>query len=325
MYLCPMEEYDYKKQIILYPSDYEVVSSENGIPVNRVDIWSYCSFFAEKIQLVYCQGGYDGTSLSEYSYFMERKTKDFHQRVINFIKDEQLYNFQKEMQDKHGVHVNILALCNLCLFIDKIVHRKLIVLLRPTIADTIGEIHDLESITFTNKDGKATTTSNKALIKQVKDVLKQEGEVKYEVERIVTRKEVFTKELMQIEFFYYLSSFFQQFFPIKRRGLLTNAEVKICLYFMKWLGLSAEILTNSRLRQLRMNFSQVGVGNIFEARIDDKDIRIQLTFVKYKDWKDGKINPLKKCIDPMGEGEIIDIPPDFDKLVVKKVLEIISP
>ena len=107
-------------------------------------------------------------------------------------------------------------------------------------------------------------------------------------------------------------AFCNKYFPIKRRGLLTSAEMKMCGYFLKWFGLSAEVVTESRLRQFRMKFDQVSVGSISVLPINGKDVKVQWEFVKYKDWKDGKINPLKKEIEPLKTGEPIYFPPDLD-------------
>ena len=308
-------ESDYSKnKIYVKPSDFDeeaMFYDENGKPVHCVDIWCYCRFFAEHIQLMYGDNDFDGLSLFEYADIVESNQKEYLIRLIDFNKDGNVYDFQMEMQNKHNIHINAWALCNLCLFIDKIVHRKLVVKLKPTIADTIGEIHDLESVTFTNKDGKSTTTSNKALIEQIKGALKTEEKVSYEVDCIADRQDVFTKELLQIEFFFYLSTFLNKYFSIKRRGLLTSAEMKMCGYFLKWFGLSAEVVTESRLRQFRMRFDQVSVGSISVLPINGTDVKVQWEFVKYKDWKDGKINPLKKEIEPLEIGEPICFPPDL--------------
>ena len=309
-----MKKDENKNRIYIIPSDFDkeaLCYNEKGEPVHGLDIWCYCRFFAQHIQLMLDENNFDGLSLFEYADKAERDQKELIIKLISFNKDGNIYDFQKEMQENHNVHINAWALCNLCLFIDKIVHRKLVVLLKPTISDTIEEIHDLDSITFINKDGKATTTRNKALIEQVTSVLKQGDKVEYEVERIADRQEIFTKELMQIEFFFYLSNFFQKYFPIKRRGLLTKAELKMCGYFLKWFGLSAEVVTESRLRQFRMKFDQVSVGSISILPINGKDVKVQWEFVKYKDWKDGKINPLKKDIEPLKEGESISFLPDI--------------
>ena len=315
-------ESDYgKNKIYITPADIDkeaMFYDENGEPVHGVDIWCYCKFFAEYIQLMYGDNDYDGLSLYEYADIVESNQRDVLIKLIDFNKDGIIYDFQMEMQKKYNVHINAWALCNLCLFIDKIVHRKLVVLLKPTIADTIEEINDLESVTFTNKDGKSTTTRNKALIEQIKGALRQDGKVVYEVERIADRQEVFTKELMQIEFFFYLSIFLQKYFPIKRRGLLTSAEMKMCGYFLKWFGLSAEVVTESRLRQFRMKFDQVSVGNVSILPINGKDVKVQWEFVKYKDWKEGKINPLKQEIEPINMGEAIRFLPDIDGIDLLK-------
>ncbi|MDY6261778.1 MAG: hypothetical protein SPL31_06690 [Succinivibrio sp.] len=316
-----MENETNKNKLYIAPSDYDKDAyfyDENGQPVYGVDIWCYCKFFTEHIQLRFHENGFDGLTLYEYADLVENKQKGLLTKLIDFNKDGNVYDFQMEMRDKYNVHINAWALCNLCMFIDKIVHRKLIVLLKPTIADTIEEIQDLDSITFTNKNGKSTTTRNKALIEQVKTAIKPKEEIEYEVERIADRQEVFTKELMQIEFFYYLSSFFQKFFPIKRRGLLTPAEMKMCGYFLKWFGLSAEVVTESRLRQFRMKFDVVNIGNISMLPINGEDVPFQWEFVKYKDWKNGKINPLKHETEHLQEGDSIIFPPDVAGLDLLK-------
>lgn len=309
-----MEEELSKNKICITPSDFDkdaMFYDENGEPVHGVDIWCYCKFFAEHIQLMYGDNEFDGLSLYEYADIVENNQRDYLIRLIDFNKDGNVYDFQMEMQKKHNVHINAWALCNLCLFIDKIVHRKLVVLLKPTITDTIREINDLESVTFTNKDGSSITTRNKTILEQVKGALKHDGEDGYEVDRIVDRQEVFTKELLQIEFFYYLSNFLQKYFTIKRRGLLTSAEMKMCGYFLKWFGLSAEVVTDARLRQFRMKFDQVSVGSVSVLPVNGKDVSVQWEFVKYKDWKDGKINPLKHDNEPLMKGESIIFPPDI--------------
>ena len=316
-----MESDNNKNKIYITPSDIDkeaMFYDENGEPVHGIDIWCYCKFFAEHIQLMYGDNEFDGLSLYDYADIVESKQRDVLIKLIDFNKDGIVYDFQMEMQNKYNVHINAWALCNLCLFIDKIVHRKLVVLLKPTIADTIEEINDLESVTFTNKSGKSTTTRNRALIEQVKAALKQEGKVVYEVERIADRQEVFTKELMQIEFFFYLSTFLQKYFHIKRRGLLTPAEMKMCGYFLKWFGLSAEVVTESRLRQFRMKFDQVSVGSVSILPINGKDVKVQWEFIKYKDWKEGKINPLKQDIEPINMGDAIKFPQDIDGIDLLK-------
>jgi hypothetical protein len=45
--------------------------------------------------------------------------------------------------------------------------------------------------------------------------------------------------------------------------------------------------------------------------INGKDVKVQWEFVKYKDLKDGKINPLKKEIEPLEIGVPIYFPPDL--------------
>ena len=100
--------------------------------------------------------------------------------------------------------------------------------------------------------------------------------------------------------------------------MLTSAEMKICGYFLKWFGLSAEVVTESRLRQFRMKFDHVDVGSISVLPINGKDVKVQWEFVKYKDWKDGKINPLKHNNEPLKKGESIEFSPNIGGLDLLK-------
>ena len=123
---------------------------------------------------------------------------------------------------------------------------------------------------------------------------------------------------MQIEFFYYLSQFFNQFFNIKRRGFLTNLESEIIGYFLKWFDLSPVEVSTSRLRQLRMNFDQVERFDIYKMKVNDKSIKVQWQFIRYSDWIKGKINPLKDEITPLRDTESITFPPNIDGLDLLK-------
>jgi hypothetical protein len=115
---------------------------------------------------------------------------------------------------------------------------------------------------------------------------------------------------MQIEFFYYLSNFFNKFFQIKRRGVLTHEESDMIGYFLKWFGLSPTIVSTSRLRQLRMGFKYIDMFSTSQIPIEGKMVCLQWQFIKYADWKDGKINPLKHEIKTLTIEESIRFLPE---------------
>ena len=52
--------------------------------------------------------------------------------------------------------------------------------------------------------------------------------------------------------------------------------------------------------------------------INGEDVPIQWEFVKYKDWKNGKINPLKQGIEPFQVGESVKFLPDIGGLDLLK-------
>ena len=316
-----MKESKNQNKLFLHPSDIDKEASffdENGKPVHGVDIWCYCKFFAEHIQLMIGDNLYDGLSLYEFADKQECNQRETLEKLIAFTRDGRVCDFQLAMQKFHNVHINGWALCNLCMFINEIINRKLVVLLKPTIADTLEEIKELDEVTFTNKDGSKTISSNDNLKSLVVEALKNGSDSCYETYRFAERKEVFTKELMQIEFFYYLSSFFNKYFQIKRRGLLTNEESDMIGYFLKWFGLSPTIVSTSRLRQLRMGFKYIDMFGIAQIQIEGKTVTVQWQFIKYADWKDGKINPLKHEIKPLTSEESIRFLPETGGLDLLK-------
>ena len=326
VYLCGMVKdkgEKYKHQIKIHPDDFEkdaLLVDDSGQTIHALDIWEYCRFFADNIQLR-TDDSYDGIDLGAFAdkhgflysgdiSKMEQQ-KAFMDKLFAFTADGRICYFQHEMENYYNIRINAIALCNLCLFINDIIHQKLVVLLKPTLTEITNSITNLQSVTFTNKDGSSISSDNELLIESIKKAIPHEEE-QLEAYKIVDRQEVFTKELMQIEFFYYLSLFFNQFFKIKRRGLLTNLESEIIGYFLKWFDLSPVEVSTSRLRQLRMNFNQVLGYNIYELKMNDISIKVQWQFIKYSDWSKGKINPLKNKITPINDKGSVIFPPNIE-------------
>lgn len=320
----------YKHQIKIHPDDFEKESElmdENGNIIHALDIWEYCRYFADNIQLR-IDDMFDGIDLRSFANkrgFLfygddskKEQQKSFMDKLFAFTADGRICYFQHEMETYYNKRINAMALCTLCLFINDIIHQKLVVLLKPTLEEVANAITNLKSVTFTNKDGSSVCSDNAQLIASVKKAIPHSEDNQLEAYKIVDRQDVFTKELMQIEFFYYLSQFFNQFFDIKRRGLLTNLESEIIGYFLKWFGLSPVEVSTSRLRQLRMNFDKVEEYDIYEMKVNDKSIKVQWQFIRYSDWIKGKINPLKDEIVPLRDTEDITFPPNIEGLDLLK-------
>lgn len=320
----------YKHQIKIHPDDFEKESElmdENGNIIHALDIWEYCRYFADNIQLR-IDDMFDGIDLRSFANkrgFLfygddskKEQQKSFMDKLFAFTADGRICYFQHEMETYYNKRINAMALCTLCLFINDIIHQKLVVLLKPTLEEVANAITNLKSVTFTNKDGSSVCSDNAQLIASIKKAIPHSEDNQLEAYKIVDRQDVFTKELMQIEFFYYLSQFFNQFFDIKRRGLLTNLESEIIGYFLKWFGLSPVEVSTSRLRQLRMNFDKVEEYDIYEMKVNDKSIKVQWQFIRYSDWIKGKINPLKDEIVPLRDTEDITLPPNIEGLDLLK-------
>ena len=320
----------YKHQIKIHPDDFEKESElmdENGNIIHALDIWEYCRYFADNIQLR-IDDMFDGIDLRSFANkrgFLfygddskKEQQKSFMDKLFAFTADGRICYFQHEMETYYNKRINAMALCTLCLFINDIIHQKLVVLLKPTLEEVANAITNLKSVTFTNKDGSSVCSDNAQLIASIKKAIPHSEDNQLEAYKIVDRQEVFTKELMQIEFFYYLSQFFNQFFDIKRRGLLTNLESEIIGYFLKWFGLSPVEVSTSRLRQLRMNFDKVEEYDIYEMKVNDKSIKVQWQFIRYSDWIKGKINPLKDEIVPLRDTGDITFPPNIEGLDLLK-------
>ena len=60
-----------------------------------------------------------------------------------------------------------------------------------------------------------------------------------------------------------------------------------------------------------MKFNYIGRWEVSHFNIDNKDLFLQLTFIKYSDWKNGKINLLRQDLEPFNKDESIYFPPDF--------------
>ena len=75
-------------------------------------------------------------------------------------------------------------------------------------------------------------------------------------------------------------------------------------YFLKWFGLSVVEVTDSRLRQLRMNYDKIDTTASI-LNLGDSTVTVQWHVIKYEDWSNGLINPIKRDIPTLKKGESI--------------------
>lgn len=296
-----------ENKLIVYPEDINGTVTADGQVINQIDIWSYCIYFADNIQLMIGDNIFDGMPLSVFGDRIGKNQKEHLETLYKFVQDKRIYEFQQDMNTKYGIKVNAFALCTLCEFINAIIHKKIVLLLKPTPSETIEQIKEFESVTFHKKNRRVFHCNNNEVLKVLKDAINKmdrKPSTTYEAYKVVDRLEVFTKEMLQIEFTYYLSAFFNQFFKIKRKAKLTDVENKMIGYFLKWFGLSVAEVTDSRLRQLRMNYNKIDTTASI-LNLGDSTVTVQWHVIKYEDWSNGLINPIKRDVPTLKKGESI--------------------
>lgn len=268
-----------------------------------INMWMYAEYFHENIQEKITSGGMlyiDGIRLDKYKeYFVNEKK---YLNITNFLEDSICSGLQQEMQDLHDTHINWVALYGLCMYIREIIDRKLALLFKPTIRETLEEIGDkdnLDSITFNLKRGDSHNSDFYVVKEQIINALKNCNDESCEFHKIVRKVDIYTKEYSQIEFVKYISKFFREYFPnVKRRknSRLTTTEQRIICYLLKFFEFTPEVVQESRFRQL-INSKYKPTDHYMPLQfLGLNKAHIYLEFIPYSIWKLGKINPMK-CAD----------------------------
>lgn len=265
-----------------------------------LNMWPYAFWFAENIQetVISKEEVYvDGVRIDCFVdlFIKENRVRD----IEKYILDHTCEDFQKQMSEKYNVHVNVVALYALCCFIKEIINRRLALLLKPSIKETleeIGEKEHIKDITFSLGDGKSHTSSAGLLKETLVKALKETDDSSYEFYKVVKKVDVYSKEYGQIEFVRFLSKFFHEYFKIHRRknSYLTSEEQHIIRYFLNYFGFAPVIATESRFRQL-FNSKVKPVDHFFPLNIPgvfESNCVIYLELLTYSEWKNGRINPL---------------------------------
>lgn len=227
-----------------------------------------------------------------------------------WVKDDTLDKLHREIK-ANGMKLCPLNFYTLCQYILTIIKEQYFVLLKPTIADTIAELSDVKSITFTNGDGKEVKADNAQLIQMVMDNLKVVDNPTYEADKIIRVDKLgclMDKALLQSSFIYYVALFLSAYFKdYPRRSnccMVSATEQKLILYMLYFFGLAPAPLTDSRFRQL------IGYYKEHQTRVSYSILPevgvVSLEIIKYGDWKDGiRLDKLK---DPINLGDTVTFP-----------------
>lgn len=277
-----------------------VVEGPDGHKV-AINLWMYANYFFNNIQEKQVSGGLlyiDGIRIDKFKEYFVKENKI--KNISKFIEDSTCYGLQQEMQELHNTHINWVALYGLCMYIREIIDRRLALLLKPTIKETLVEIGDksnLDSVTFNFKNGNSHSSDFFLLKDYVVKSLKECEDETVGFHKIVRKVDVYTKEYGQLEFVRYISRFFHECFSnVKRRknSYLTATEQRIICYLMKFFEFSPEVVQESRFRQLFNSkykpidyFMPLSIPGIYEA-----NAKVYMEFLPYSIWKKGKINPL---------------------------------
>lgn len=277
-----------------------LIKAENG--GYTIDIIQYSEYFnkhlldyitftnkdGEEVKL------YDGISFEEFLQIYSNNggidELDFWQRIIN---DKKLSELQTDLVNE-GKRVCMINMCYLCLYILMKAKNRYLVLLKPTVADTLAELKEVKKVTFTNEDGTKVESSLKGLIASMLNNAKGDEKTKYEVDRVVTWDKVSDNKLMQSMFVYDLSIFLNDYFKVKRKkdALVSTKEQELIRYLMYFFELTPAVVTDSRYRQLMAYYKDVVMPNqdINCINIDSKPRYIKFDFIDYQTWKSGKID-----------------------------------
>lgn len=279
-----------------------VATDPTGAKV-AIDIWCYADYFFANIQEKSVSGGMiyvDGIRIDKFKeYFVkEKKSAD----IAGFLEDPAFCGLQQEMHELHNTHINWVALYGLCMYVSEIISRRLALLMKPSIKESLEEIAaggGVDSIGFNLKNGGTHTSDYNLVTERVMKALTECQDETVGLHKIVRKVDVYTKEYGQIEFVRYMSKFFHEYFSEVRRrknSYLTTTEQKIICYLLKFFGFSPEVVQASRFRQL-YNSKYSPQGHYLPLSIPglvESKAMVYLEFLPYSIWKQGKINPLNE-------------------------------
>ena len=79
-----------ENKLIVYPEDINgTVTTADGQVINQIDIWSYCIYFADNIQLMIGDNIYDGMPLGVFGDKIEKNQKEHLKLSLNLFKTKE--------------------------------------------------------------------------------------------------------------------------------------------------------------------------------------------------------------------------------------------
>lgn len=257
---------------------------------------------------------YNCITLKEFTAQFSKVNPDFDE--IGFfqkiISEKRLDKLQTALESE-GKRVCMFNMCILALYILEKAKCRYLVLLKPTVDDTLAELKDVKKITFTNEDGSKVESNLKGLIASMLNNAKGDEKTKYEVDRVITWDKVSDNKLMQSLFVHDLSVFLNDYFKVKRKkdALVSTKEQELIRYLMYFFGLTPAVVTDSRYRQLMAYYKNIVMPNqdIHCLNIDGKPRYIKFDFINYQTWKSGKIDWTKYRPFEINLGDTIQFQP----------------
>lgn len=192
-------------------------------------------------------------------------------------------------------------------------------LLKPTareLNDVLDEMDDISEVIFIDKKGKSVSINTNSIINKVIESIKADDNASlYEYDKLIKIEDISNNEYIQSHFAMELAYFINEYFPkFRKRGALVSPdEQKLILHILNLFKLAPTVASGSRFRQLKMYDDKIRREEHYSLLPINDNYRqlVRLSFIKWKQWKDGKINWLSVALDRMKEGDIVSFPDDL--------------
>lgn len=276
----------------------QYIRKENGVP--ELQAFEYLRFYEAHIHPYEefliddkSQRLYQGITAAE---FLHSHREGFLDLVRPILDDARLARLQEELEAE-GKQVCMFNLFILALFLVERGKSRYVILLKPTIRETVEALDHVTKITFTNRDGSTVESNSGKLLQMVLETLEAQKESDagdYEVERVTTWDEFTNNSVLQSYFVHDLTLFLHRYFPVKRKkdAQISTKEVELVMYLLKLFGLAKEEPTNKRYWQLMKLHEKTDhpVTDIGRFNLGGEERLIPMHLIPYRLWSKGKID-----------------------------------
>ena len=225
-------------------------------------------------------------------------------------------SFDKEVKGLFSGNVEELYI--LCFYVYTLINESYFFLLRPTpknVNDELDKMDNITSITFTDKAGKSFSVKTTTIINKVIEIIRNDNnDTEYETEEGEPSKvcDVSNNLYIQSNFVMELANFLNLYFPQKRKKdtLASTAEQKLILTILWLFKLSTALLSDSRFRQLKMSYSKLKLNpnlSLLPFGENGEMVYAPLSYIKWNQWKDGKIDWESTTLEGLQVGETVNI------------------